>query len=48
MAFRWVMRLRKYDSTRLRSKSCDTMSAKFLLDRSVLFFYNYIAVSSLD
>jgi hypothetical protein len=28
MAFRWIFGLRKYDSTRLLLKSCNTMSAK--------------------
>ncbi len=47
MAFRWVFGLRKYDSTRLVLKSCNTMSAKFLLERNVLLFYNNVAVSRL-
>ena len=47
MAFRWVLGLKKYDLTRLVLKSCHTMSAKFLLDKSVLLFYNNIVVSTL-
>jgi hypothetical protein len=46
MAFKWIYGLRKYDSTRLLFQSCNTMSAKFLLHRCWLLFYNSISVSS--
>jgi hypothetical protein len=38
MAFRWIFGLRKYDSTGLLLKSCNTMSAKFFLHRFVIVF----------
>ena len=40
MAFRWIFGLRKFDSTRLLLHSYGTMSAKFLLYKRLLLFYN--------
>ena len=45
MAFRWIFGLRKYDSTRLLLKSCNTMSAKFLLHRCWFLFCNSVSLS---
>jgi hypothetical protein len=45
MAFRWIFGLRKYDSTRLLLKSCNTMSAKFLLHRCWFLFFNSVSLS---
>ena len=45
MAFKWIYGLRKYDSTRLLLRSCNTMSAKFLLHQSSLLFYNTVSAS---
>ena len=43
MAFRWIFGLRQFDSTRLLLKNCKTMSATFLLHRSLLMFYNNVS-----
>ena len=45
MAFRWIFGLRKYDSTRLLLKSCNIMSAKFLLHRCWFLFFNSVSLS---
>ena len=45
MAFRWIFGLCKYDSTRLLLKSCNTMSAKFLLHRCWFLFCNSVSLS---
>ena len=47
MAFRWIFDLCKFDSTRLLLQSCGTMSAKFLLHKHLLLFYNSIFPSNL-
>ena len=47
MAFKWIFGLRKFDSTRLLLQSCSTMSAKFLLHKRLLLFYNSIYSSNL-
>ena len=47
MTFRWIFGLRKFDSTRLLLQSCGTMSAKFLLHKRLLLFYNSINSSNL-
>ena len=46
MAFRWIFGLRKFDSTRLLLQPCSTMSAKFLLHKRLLLFYNSIYSSN--
>ena len=40
MTFRWIFGLRKFDSTRLLFQSCGNISAKFLLHKRFLLFYN--------
>ena len=47
MAFRWIFGLRKFDSTKLLLRSCGIMSAKFLLHKRLLLFYNSIYSSNL-
>ena len=42
-AFRWLFGLRKLDSTRLIFMRCNTMSLKYLLDCSLMCFYNNIS-----
>ena len=42
MAFKWLFKMRKYDSTRLLFLSHNTMSMKFLLDLKTLSFYAMI------
>ena len=47
MKFRWIFGLRKFDLTRLLLQSCGNISAKFLLHKHFLLFYNSIYSSNL-
>ena len=43
MEYGFSLDLRKFDSTSLLLRNCKTMSAKFLLNRSILNFYNNVS-----